>query len=292
MSRLKPLLTFSNPPLLALAVLTYALGAGIARYLGRANNPLLFGLGFIWILLLFLAMSLLTIYFRPHNEPLVKGETIKEQNWLRAALFQVSIAALGIAALLFVTFLQMGVSPPAIFYAVLIFLTALIYALPPLRLATNGFGELALAVLIALLIPAFSLSLQMGEIHRLLGAFSFPLVALSLAYFLVLDFPTYKEDRKYERGNLLFRIGWQRAIPLHHILILTAYFLFATMPQFGFPWAIIGPVFLVMPFALFEIYWMQEIASGSNPNWRFLKIIATTVIGLTLYIITFTLWTR
>jgi len=235
MIKLKPLLTFSNPLLLTLSALTYTLGAGIARYLGRADSPLNFALGFGWILLLVLAMNLLTVYFRPHSEPLVGSETITGQNWLRAALFQISIATLGIVALLSVTLLQVGISPPAIFYAALNFVAALLYALPPFRLATKGFGELVLAVLVALLIPAFSLSLQMGEIHRLLAAVAFPLVALTLAFFLVLNFLTFGGDRKYERGTLLRRIGWERAIPLHHILVLTAYLLFAAMPQLGYP---------------------------------------------------------
>ena len=291
-NRLKTLLPFTNPLLLALGALSYALGTGIARYLGRADSPLNFWLGFGWITLLILAMNLLTAYFRPHNEPLLENETLKERNWVRAAMFQVSIILLSVVALLTLSLLLNGISPLALVLALLIILAAIAYALPPLRLLTSGFGELLLAVILALLLPAFSLSLQMGELHRLLGAVAFPLTALSFAFFLVLDFPTYAEDRKYERGTLLLRIGWERAIPLHHILLLAAYLLFASMPLFGLPRTIFTPAFYVAPFALFQIYYLQKIAQGAPPNWKFLKILAHSVIGLTLYVLIFTLWTR
>ncbi|MBT3315440.1 MAG: UbiA family prenyltransferase [Anaerolineae bacterium] len=293
MTRLKHLLTFSNPLLLALVALTYTLGTGIARYLGRADHPLVFGMGFGWVILLLLAMNLLAIYFRPHNERLTEEETIVERNWLRAAAFQISIAALSVVALLTVFLLQQGVSPAALFFALLIFLAAIAYALPPLRLVTSGFGEFILAILFALLIPAFSLTLQLGELHRLLGAVAFPLAALALAFFLVLNFPAYKEDHKYERGSLLLRVGWQRAISLHHILIFSAYFLFAAMPFIAsVPWAVISSVFLVMPFAIFQVYWMQQIANGVSPNYKFLTLLAITVLGLTTYTLTLTFWIR
>ncbi len=292
MPRIKHLLTFTRPLLIVLAGMTYTLGTGIARYLGRADSPLTFGLGFGWILLIVMAMNLLAVYFRPHNEFLIVGETIPERNWLRAAAFQLSIAALGVAAVLTVFILQQGISPSTTFFAVLILLAALAYALPPLRLVTSGFGELTLAILIAALVPAFAFTLQVGEMHRLLASVAFPLTALTLAALLVFTFPAFAEDTRYERRTLLTLMGWQRAVPLHHILVFSAYFLFATMPQFGIPWTIIAPVFLIMPFALFQIFWLQRISQGAPPNWKFVNILAITVLGLTTYLLTITFWIR
>ncbi|MBT3338152.1 MAG: UbiA family prenyltransferase [Anaerolineae bacterium] len=292
MKRIKHLLTFSNPLLLTLAALTYTLGTGIARYLGRADHPLLFGLGFGWVMLTLLAMNLLTVYFRPPNEPLIVEETIKERDWLRAAAFQLSLAALGVVAMLTVFLFLNSIAPSALLFAILIILAALAYALPPLRLVYSGFGEFTLAMLFALFIPAFSLTLQMGTVHRLLGAVTFPLTALTFATFLVTNFPDFSEDSKYERLTLLIRISWQRAVPLHHILVLSAYFLFAGMPLLGFPWALIAPVFLIMPFALFQIFWLQKISQGAPPNWKFLTVLSLSVLGLTTYILTITFWMR
>ncbi len=292
MPRLKHLLTFTCPLILILAGLTYSLGTGIARYLGRADNPLTFGLGFGWVILVLVAMNLLAVYFRSHNEFLVENETIPERNWLRAAAFQMAIAALGVVAVLTVFLFQNKIAASAVLFAALILLAALAYALPPLRLIYSGFGEFTLAILLAVLIPAFSLTLQMGDVHRLLGAITFPLTALAFAYFLAANFPTFVEDHKYERGTLLLRIGWERALLLHHILVLNTYLLFAAMPLFGFPWAIILPAFYGMPFALFQIFWLQRISQGASPNWAFLTTLTITVLGLTTYLLTLTFWIR
>jgi hypothetical protein len=47
-----------------------------------------------------------------------------------------------------------------------------------------------------------------------------------------------------------------------------------------------------MPFAIFQVYWMQQIANGASPNWKFLTILAITVFGLTTYTLTITFWMR
>lgn len=292
MPRLKPLLTFTRPLILLLAGMTYTLGTGIARYLGRADSPLIFAIGFGWMILILVAMNLLSVYFRPPNENLIEDETIPERNWLRAAAFQLAIAFLAVAAVLTVFLFINGVSPNASLFAALILLAALLYALPPLRLITSGFGELTLAILLAALVPAFAFTLQVGELHRLLAAVAFPLTALTLAVLLIFTFPNFAEDSRYEHRTLLTLMGWQRAVPLHHILIFSAYLLFAAMPQFGIPWAVIAPVFLLAPFALFQIFWMQKIAQGAAPNWKFLTLLAASVIGLTTYVLTLTFWIR
>ncbi len=287
--RLKALI---DPALLALTALSYIFGMSIARYLGRADSPLNFWLGFGWIILLVLSMNFLTVYFRPPNEPILPKESLKERNFTRAAIFQVSMALLGGVGLISILFFQRGVSLIALIFAGIILLIAIAYALPPLRLITSGFGELTLATLFALLIPAFALTLQTGENHRLLNAFAFPLFALILASFLALEFPAYKEDLKYERGSLLLRLGWERAVHLHHLLLLTAFLLFSLMPFFNLPSALFRPTLYVAPFAFLQIYTLQKIAQGAPPSWKFLKILAYSVTNLTFYVLIVTFWMR
>lgn len=292
MSRLKHLLTFTRPLILVLAGMSYTLGVSIARYLGRANSPLAFGLGFGWVILVIMAMNLLAVYFRPHNEFLVPNETIPERNWLRAAAFQLSIAALGVAAVITVFLLQQNISPPAFTFAAIILVVALIYALPPLRLVNSGFGEQILAAQIAAFVPAFSLALQTGDVHRLLSAAITPILLLTIAYFLVLNFATFKDDIKYERRTLLTRAGWERTVNLHHILVFLAYLSLAAMPLLGLPSAIFFPPFYIFPLALLQIVAMQRIAQGNPPNWTFLTTLAASVPILTVYIFIVTLWIR
>jgi 1,4-dihydroxy-2-naphthoate octaprenyltransferase len=118
------------------------------------------------------------------------------------------------------------------------------------------------------------------------------LTLLALAYFLILDFPTFAVDEKFDRRTLLRSMGWQRAIPLHHGLILGAYILLASALLFGLAWGLLWPAFLTLPFALLQIFWLRNISLGAKPIWTLLTVNALTVFGLTAYLLTFAFWLR
>jgi 1,4-dihydroxy-2-naphthoate octaprenyltransferase len=168
----------------------------------------------------------------------------------------------------------------------------LAYAVPPLRLVDAGFGEFTLAFHIGMIAPALGFVLQEAEYHRLVAIISFPLTLLALAYFLILDFPTYAADERYDRRTLLRSMGWQRAVPLHHILVFGAYILLASALLFGLAWGLIWPAFLTMPFALLQIYWLRNLSQGAKPIWSLLTVNALAVFGLTAYLLTFAFWLR
>ncbi len=156
----------------------------------------------------------------------------------------------------------------------------------------KGFGELLLSIQIAYFSPSIAYLLQAGTYHNLVVFISIPLILLTLAMFLALDFPSYADDIKYERNTLLARLGWEHAIPFHHLLILGAYVLFAAAPIFGFSFRLLWPAFLTFPFALLQIYWLRNISLGSRPLWNFLTANAIAIFGLTAYLLTLTFWLR
>ena len=168
----------------------------------------------------------------------------------------------------------------------------IIYSIPPIRLINRGFGELTLAVQIAYIIPSLGFVLQANETHRLLTILIIPLTALALAYFLILNFPTFADDEKYQRGTMLRLFTWQRAVPIHHSLIIFAYAVFAIAPFFGFSFNLIWPAFLTLPFAIFQIIQVRAIANGNPPNWKLLTSTSLIVFGLTTYFLTLTFWLR
>jgi len=151
---------------------------------------------------------------------------------------------------------------------------------------------LTLAIQIAYIIPSIGFVLQANETHRLLTILIIPLTALGLAYFLILNFPTFADDEKYQRGTMLRLFTWQRAVPIHHSLIIFAYFVFALAPLFGFSFNLIWPAFLTLPFAIFQIIQVRAIANGNPPNWKLLTSTALIVFGLTTYFLTLTFWLR
>lgn len=287
------MLKLSRPLLLLLSALTYLLGASISVYLGKSLQLLSFFLGLGGILLTQLSMNLLAEAFRPHNEPLVENETPAKKESLRNNLLYVSYGSLAMAAVFVFLLYTSGDLQLSTFYFLLFSLTLVIlYAIPPFRLLNRGFGELALAAHMAYVIPSIGFLLQAKENHRLLIIVAIPLTALTLAYFLILNFTSFPSDQKYQRATLLRRLGWESAVPLHHSLIVFAYVIFLCAPIFGYSFLLIWPAFLTLPFAILQIVLLRHISIGGKPNWTFLTTNALAVFGLTTYFLTLTFWLR
>jgi 1,4-dihydroxy-2-naphthoate octaprenyltransferase len=293
MLNFRKFIKLARPLHLFLASLAYCLGSGMARYLGRPIQIAPFVLGLLAVLAIQAAAFWLVEYFRLPLMPLEKNETQRIREGLRAGLFQSSMALLTGSGAIIVTLLiaQLLPTPAGIFMGLIVF-CFVVYAVPPMRLSEVGYGELIQAIALGTLFPAFAFSLQYGEFHRLLAFATFPLTLLALAYLLVNDFPTFVEDQKYGRHSMLTRLTWQHAIPIHHLLVLLCFLFFAVTPLFGYPWGLVWPVFLVLPFALVEIVWLQRIARGGRTLWRFLIPLASAVFGLSVYLLALTFWIR
>jgi 1,4-dihydroxy-2-naphthoate octaprenyltransferase len=167
---------------------------------------------------------------------------------------------------------------------ILIFLGAFFYSMPPVSLATSGYGELSTSVLVAGLIPAFAFTLQTGEFHRLLIMSSTPLIALHLAMMITFEFPDYAVDKKFRKQTLLVRLDWPVAIRLHNAAILFAIGSILVAFLFGFPWRVALNTLIALPLALAQIWQVERIRQGYPPNWRILTLGAIALFGLTAYL--------
>jgi len=286
------LLKLIRPLHLFLAALTYSLGASIANYLAVPFLTDAFWLGLFSVLLIQISMNLLSEVFRLDVEPLLENETRKARQSLRNNALYISIAALAIIG--FITYLLFASNrlPLAAFlFLLLSSVIVLTYAIPPLRLVNRGFGEFLMAAQLAYVFPSLAYILQAGQAHDFL-TLTIPLTLLAFAYFIVMDFPSFASDQRYDRLTFLTRLGWERVVPLHHLLVLLAYVLFAASPVFGLPLSLIWPVFLTIPFALFQIFQLQNISLGAPTNWTLLNATALAVLGLAIYFLTLTFWLR
>ncbi len=289
---MKNLLRLSRPLHILLAVLAYFLGASIANYLGEPLRADSFWLGLIAVILAQASMNLLAEVFRPGNEVIIEGESRKDRLMLRNNALYVSIAALTANAMIaFLLYSNNHLSVPVFFFLLLSLLLVLAYAIPPFRFINRGFGELVLAVHIAYVLPSIAYILQSDETHRFL-LISIPLTFLAFSYFIVMDFPTFASDRKYNRSTLLTRLGWERAVPLHHLFVLLAYLFFLVGPVFGLSISLLWPAFLTFPFALFQIFQLRNLSLGAPTNWTLLTVTALSVFGLTAYFLSLTFWLR
>jgi len=287
-----PLLRLTRPLHLLLAALTYTLGASLANYLGKPFLANSFWLGLAAILLAQTSMSLLSEVFRLDIEPLLENETRKERPALRNNALYVSIASLTVIAFIaYLLFTDNQLPLPSFLFLLLSMLIILTYSIPPFRFINRGFGEFLLAAQLAYIFPSFAYTLQTGETHRFL-TLTIPLTFLAFAYFIVMNFPSFASDRKYDRITFLTRLGWERVVPLHHLFVLLAYLLFAASPAFGLSLSLIWPAFLTLPFALFQIFQLRNISLGAPTNWTLLTATALAVFGLTAYFLTLTFWLR
>jgi 1,4-dihydroxy-2-naphthoate octaprenyltransferase len=287
------LFRLSRPLYLLVAALTYCLGVAVSGYLGNRLMAIPFWLGLIAVLLAQASMFLLAEVFRSLADPILPEETFSARRSLRSNLLYTAVLNLAALALIAFAINNTGhLSQLALLFLFLSLLSVLLYGVPPFRLVDRGFGEVLLAIQLAYVVPGIGYILQTGEYHRLLAMVVFPLTGLALASLIALSFPTYVQDRKYNRGTLLVRIGWERAVPLHHILIAAAYVILLTAPFFGISLALLWPAFLTLPFALLQIISLRSIALGGRPIWAMLRVTAAAVFALTAYFMTLTFWLR
>ena len=293
MNQFRNMLRLARPIQLLLALLTYGLGLGLARYLGATLLPEPQFFGGVIVIFLLVSSSLLTEYFRPFNEPIVLGETPKEREEFRSLLLIISITILAVAGIL-IFLLQrggfLGVDTLLLFAGFI--LLALANAVPPVRLVNRGLGELSLSIQIASLTPTLAFLLHSHNLHRLLTLFTFPLFLIALSYFIAVNFPAYAEDLKYERRSLLISLGWQRAVPIHNSLLIIAYLFLAAIPFIGVPFGLVWPALLTLPLAAWQIFTLRNIAEGAKPLWPAFMAAATAIFGLTAYLITLAFWLR
>jgi 1,4-dihydroxy-2-naphthoate octaprenyltransferase len=294
-------LRLSRPHFLLGGALLYALGAGIARYLGAQINWSMYWLGQIWVTLIQLSTIYLTEYFDANvdaeNEhrtifSSISG-TIGKDKLRRETALSAGMISLALAAYFTLPIIRNAqTNAVTIFTLILIFLGSFLYSTPPVRLANSGYGELSMSIILSNLVPACAFLLQNHELHRLLAMTTFPLTSLNLAMRLAFELPDYAFNLKYQKNTLMVRIGWQRGIIFHNICILTSYILFGLGTVLGFPLPIVFPAFLTLPLGIFQIWLVNRIADGAKPNWIALTFTAVAIYGVTAYLLAFAFWTR
>lgn len=298
---LRLIFRLSRPLFLVGAALLFALGAGIARYLGNEINLGVYILGQAWVTFVQLSTHYLNEYFdasldedNPNRTPFSGGSGALGPGRLqRSTALTLAYGCLaGAASVTTLMLIQGQLSPLSLLFLGLIFLGAIFYSIPPVRLVSSGYGELTTSILVASLLPALSFSLQTGDIHRLLAMSTSPLLMFHLAMMLAFELPDYTADLKHGKRTLLVRVGWEAGMQLHNLLILTAYLLLGVALLSGLPLAIGLPAILTLPIGLLQIWQMRRIALGYRPNWNLLTLTAVVAFATPAYLLTIAFWMR
>jgi 1,4-dihydroxy-2-naphthoate octaprenyltransferase len=289
---------YFKPLILVGSALVYFLGVGLARYLGSGVNWSSFGVGLGWITALQIGAFFLYEYFKPpeltdYSQNNNGRQGNPETRFSQRTVLLVAYTCMAVVASLTVLLIAERRSDPVIFLIMaLLFTGCIFYSAPPFQLEFSGYGELVLAFMLGFLVPGFSFILQANQLHRLVAMTTFPLVFVSLAMFIALQFPGFASALKFDRRNLLIRMGWRRAMNLHNLLILGGYLLIGLASFFGLPSFVVIAAALTLPFAILEIWQFYRIGQGGRPNWRLLSLNALATFGSLAYLMAYSYWTH
>jgi 1,4-dihydroxy-2-naphthoate octaprenyltransferase len=286
-SRLVSFLRVSNPGLLVAGGLFYAIGAAVADYLGLRVSPTLLILGLLVVAATLLLSQYLNAYFVflvERRDP--APDSSASHGLPRNAALYAAIICGGILAILLTGMAVQRAAPLASWLMLGIgILLTFAHSVPPLRLATSGYGELAAAIGLAGLVPAYGFALQTGEAHRLVWLATAPLVALTFAALVALRLRNYAGDLQHERRTLIVRLGWETSMRLHDGAILIAAGLMAAGLAGGLPSRVGIGAAIVLPLAAAQIWQMRRIRNGFPPRWRVLVAVGAALLMLTAYFI-------
>jgi 1,4-dihydroxy-2-naphthoate octaprenyltransferase len=295
---LKVLTRSTSLQLLLLNLMAFSLGAGIAHYFGTPLPLPVYAAGQSISLALMLTAIYLREYFASFTASTAYPLPVDRAAQLTRKALQNGLLITALAFAILATTLVIIANRMAVITPLTIVLLitgvfgVLLIAIPSLRIMDSGAGEVILAFLLSLFIPAFAYSLASAEIHRYLLFISLSLAMMLVTTQMIHQFSTYAADCQDCRTNLLIRLGWQRSWHLHHILLILATVTLLIAGIQGLPWGILLPVAVTIPLAIWQVYLLAGMAAGRKPQWQIMRAISLAIPGLSLYLITFMFWVK
>lgn len=271
--------------------LFYGQGLAISRFVGIPTDPDTVALGLLVVVSGHGGLHFLAAFLRARSKqgpygpedpsaPL-RGPIRKTTRApFLGAVLTLTLWATGLSAAV----LQESFPPLAWAFLALAFIVGWGWVHPSSSLPTSGYGEIALSIAMAGLIPAFAFSLQSSELHPLLLFSAGPLIALHFAMLIVFQLRRFGHDSRLERKTLSVRVGWPSAMRAHDAALLTGLLLVAAGPAVGMPNRVWLGFLLVVPLAGAQIWQMARIRRGFPARWGMTSAVAMATFGLALYL--------
>jgi 1,4-dihydroxy-2-naphthoate octaprenyltransferase len=289
----RALINFKSLFIFIISVGTYFLGGGIAHYVGANFQSFDFFLGLLWTICLVLSGYSLRIFYSPST---FFSEIDGMVEWVgkNKKLFLIlSTSLLIICGMVVVG--QLIRKSLSNFQEILYLLSIIGYIaliIPPFNLGGKGYLEIILSIFQAGITTALGYFSVFHFYQNILLFVSFPLTCIALASYLAFGFSTYANDLKIERKTFLRALSWQKAIPIHNILLIGSYVFLASGVIFHFPIGIVWPALLTFPLGCLQGLWLIRIKNGGKPVWPFFNTLITSVYGLTVYFLVLTFWIK
>lgn len=306
-------LTASNlrPFHLLTSVLLFSLGAGIADYLGWEISPGIFLLGQLWLVSLQLGFFLFGDYIQI---PLIPGlfEHLKALRGLPAEVedeeeekatesrrgkvdsqIQFWLAVLLLLLVAGLTTLmgyQQLLSPISITVMSMLFVGYAIYVVPDLVRRFWMFREVTFSLLLVVLPVGLGYTLQTGDYHRLLSLSAFPLYPLHLAFLLVLQLISYRDDLASRKKTLFTAVGWVRGVVLHNYLIITGFLILGVSLFFDFPLTFVLPSMAALFPGAYLVWYLNRLKKGAPERRALMLTLSLITFFVPVYYLLFSYW--
>ena len=273
---------------------TYFLGGGLVQYLRGFRGFGTFLQGGLFLLFVLIGFELLRL-----NQSLRDA-----RNWPEGILFNEVKRTRWVIALIAATLMTVGLTIvidwmvrdviwQGLVFLVFGFLAACAaYFLTEYKKSLQPFEILIEVFLFVVIPPAFAFFIQSDEPHRLLTMVVIGLMPAFIAYRLLIQLKSYRQDQRSGKRTFVTYVGWQKAMTVHNALVLLSYLLYAFVTLIGFPWFLIWPVFLTLPIGLVEIWLMERVRRGSKPLWTLMQIATGSVFFMPMYLLGFAFWIR
>lgn len=263
-----------------MSFIAYTAGAFGAQQAGYGFDPLVFWLGYIWLFLVEVSTVLSNDYFDYSSDkrnryygPFTGGSRVIVDNLLSfrqvgtGILFTLLLSFIVFGALFFVIAAPMT---NVLIICGILFVLALGYTVPPLKLSYRGLGEITVGVTHSFAVIICGYLFQDGEISDSMPWFiSLPLFLAVLPSITLSGIPDYSADRAASKRTLAVRFG-KRGAALLAILftVLSA----ATIISFAIfnilPEAFKGLLFGVLPHAVLLIFFLFRYINNPDPPAR------------------------
>jgi len=272
------------------AVFTYLLGAVLGRRAGGIFNAVLLFLGLAFFLLVYLLER--TFNYLTSSRISIFSRALRT-NKLRSpdlSFFLLFIFSSLIICLFFLI-QEGGLSGNSWLWLALL-VVGLLMHITSIRLWALPYRWLTDALVVTPLTLFLGAVLQKIPTERMLFFLSLPLFFLFLASSSALLFEKYEGDAANGRPSLLTVVGLEKAMNLHHVLLIFAYFSLGVYFFVSGSWSIAWPVMLVVTISLLEVFQLERIARGLKPFWGLLRATAYFQYLGALYILLFAFLTR
>lgn len=294
------------------SVFLFTLGAGIADYLGWEISPGVYLLGQLWLVSLQLGFFLFGDYMQiplisslfehlkalrevsteveDEEEKEEENESCREESDSQIQLWLAVLFLLLVAGLTTLMGYQQMLSPISITIMSMLFVGYAIYVIPDLVRRFWMFREAAFSLLLVVLPVGLGYTLQTGDYHRLLSLSTFPLYPLHLAFLLILQLISYRDDLASKRKTLFTAVGWVRGVALHNYLIITGFLILGVSLFFDFPLAFVLPSLTALFPGSYLVWYLNRLAKGAPERRALMLTLSLITFFVPVYYLLFSFW--